>query len=1203
MAIIYSYPYVSTVNNSDTLVISVSDTTADNGFLTKSLTADDLASYVTARVNLNFLGDTGTGIVNLDTQNLTVAGTTNQIDTVASAQTLTVSLPSTLVVPGTMQVVGTANFDSNVTIDIGLTVEDFFISNGNVRLLGPTPFGTTNTLTVNGNTTHNGKLTVTDHLVVTGSTPSTLNALTSLQVNGAADVSGVLTMENNIDMTLNGNIINLLNPVQAQDAATKAYVDGLVSGGLSFRGSFRADTGEILSGANTGSYLYNCPGGAGTRVAVSTGDYYIVANTSGNFYCSGDLLNIGDSIIAVADAAADTSTVNDWATLESDNIEGTGIANTIPLWTDSQVLGDSMLSQDAGATKVTISGALDLSSSLINNVLDPVAAQDAATKSYVDTQVATKVDGTGTTNTLPIWSDGPAGILGDSVISYDPTSDYIGIGTSNPTQKLAIEAGTGGGILVDTAQAGYLTLGASARTESPYATIRLNTGSGGTAVGGEGLVIGLGANEGQVANPSIAPSASAEAIRIPASNKVHLTELWKDNGSSSNDKYLLIGNDGEIKVGENPNTNVTSALAGTDYTLTFWTDGANRVIGDSTLIMTEVSPGAANPYSLKFGGGSVATGIRNSVAIGYETTSSGASSLSTGFQTTASGLHAASFNEGTTASGSRSAAFGQNTIASGSNCFAIGSGTTAATSLAFAGGLNSTANPSVNGTTAFAYGNALNVTGQNAAGFGQNNTVSGNKAFASGTNNTVSGTSAFVTGLNNTVSGNNSIVAGNNNSNISSNSFAVGAYNDGASFAKKLLIGEGLTALAQGQVTVLVGQYNATLSADTVFAVGSGSGTTGTPTTTQTAIAVKEGGAIIMEVLPSSTFSASNDAAADAIGVPAGGLYQNNGVVQVNRGGGSTTDPLAGGATSLNDLTDASTVKGGFNGGNNTENLILGQVATNLPNLDTTSSFGGNVILQPSASGNPTNLTSGYRNVLITERSGQALTTGSQNIAIGTGALNDSVTGNSSVAIGVNALSLNTKTGTTHNTAVGTGAGVNSTTGEKITSIGANSGWSSFPGTGSNITTIGYQAWASSSSASNEITLGNSSVTALRCAVTSITSLSDERDKKDITDLEYGLDFIESLQPKQFVWDNRTETAVTKDEEGNEITEEIHSANKGKKDFGFIAQEVQPLDNDVLRLVYDENPDKLEMSYGKLVPILVKAVKELSDKVKALENA
>ena len=41
---------------------------------------------------------------------------------------------------------------------------------------------------------------------------------------------------------------------------------------------------------------------------------------------------------------------------------------------------------------------------------------------------------------------------------------------------------------------------------------------------------------------------------------------------------------------------------------------------------------------------------------------------------------------------------------------------------------------------------------------------------------------------------------------------------------------------------------------------------------------------------------------------------------------------------------------------------------------------------------------------------------------------------------------------------------------------------------------------------------------------------------------------------------------------------------------------------ETLKLVYEENPEKLEASYGKLIPILVKAIQELSAKVEILEN-
>ena len=40
-----------------------------------------------------------------------------------------------------------------------------------------------------------------------------------------------------------------------------------------------------------------------------------------------------------------------------------------------------------------------------------------------------------------------------------------------------------------------------------------------------------------------------------------------------------------------------------------------------------------------------------------------------------------------------------------------------------------------------------------------------------------------------------------------------------------------------------------------------------------------------------------------------------------------------------------------------------------------------------------------------------------------------------------------------------------------------------------------------------------------------------------------------------------------------------------------------------LKAIMDEYPDRLDVSYGKLVPILVKAIQELSEEVKQLKKA
>jgi hypothetical protein len=173
------------------------------------------------------------------------------------------------------------------------------------------------------------------------------------------------------------------------------------------------------------------------------------------------------------------------------------------------------------------------------------------------------------------------------------------------------------------------------------------------------------------------------------------------------------------------------------------------------------------------------------------------------------------------------------------------------------------------------------------------------------------------------------------------------------------------------------------------------------------------------------------------------------------------------------------------------------------------------------------------------------------------------------------------------NTFVGNSSG-QSVTGDLNVYIGSSAGNNA--GSGSNNVAIGNQSLPATITTSNSITLGNTLHNVLRCAVTSITSLSDARDKKDITDLRAGLDFVNALRPVEFVWDDRNE------EGKHDIA-----------DFGFIAQDLKDAQEDaemadVLKLIYEENPEKLEASYGKLLPILVKAIQELSAEVKVLKN-
>jgi hypothetical protein len=223
-----------------------------------------------------------------------------------------------------------------------------------------------------------------------------------------------------------------------------------------------------------------------------------------------------------------------------------------------------------------------------------------------------------------------------------------------------------------------------------------------------------------------------------------------------------------------------------------------------------------------------------------------------------------------------------------------------------------------------------------------------------------------------------------------------------------------------------------------------------------------------------------------------------------------------------------------------------------------------------------------------------ALTSGAQNTAVGYEALSTITTEDSNTAVGVAALSGASMAGA-QCTAVGVSAGSTNTTGNDNTAIGYNAqagtsgstntavGYDAATSqTGGNCTCLGNGAASSTSSVANEITLGNSSVSALRCEVTTITALSDRRDKDEIEPLPWawGLGLILSLSPVRFRWNRR---------DGSKI---------GMRDQGFIAQDLQQAqikhEAQELNLVYEENPDRLEATPGRLIPSITLSIQQLA---------
>lgn len=165
----------------------------------------------------------------------------------------------------------------------------------------------------------------------------------------------------------------------------------------------------------------------------------------------------------------------------------------------------------------------------------------------------------------------------------------------------------------------------------------------------------------------------------------------------------------------------------------------------------------------------------------------------------------------------------------------------------------------------------------------------------------------------------------------------------------------------------------------------------------------------------------------------------------------------------------------------------------------------------------------------------------------------------------------------TLNLFVGNSSGDTNTTGTQNTTLGYFADVSS--ANLQNSTAIGYQTIVN---ASNKVRIGNTAVTVIEGQV-AFTNASDKRLKKDIQDLNMGLDFIQKLRPVSYHMKNLSDERIN---------------------WGFIAQEVEELvgDKNAILTVGGDKDRTLGLRYTDFVAPLVKAVQEQQKEIEDLKS-
>jgi hypothetical protein len=411
---------VDTIINEDGTAVNTSlfldedDMVSDSA--TKGVTQQSVKAYVDSQVtaqDLDFLGDSGSGAVDLDSQNFTIAGTADEIETSASGQTLTIGLPSTITttlsatsvlsdgVVATTQSLGdnSTKVATTAYVDAQVTAEDLDFG-------GDTGTGSVDldsqTFTIQGTTNE----------IETSATGQTLTI--GLPSSITVDVVGNLT--GNVTGNVTGNLIGNVTGDLTGD------VTGNVTGNVT--GDVTGDVTGNLTGNVTGNVTGDLTGNVTATSVLADG---VTATTQ----------SAGDNSTKIATTAyVDSISVDDDLTFAGDT--GTG---TVDLDTQTFTVAGTTNEIETSATGQTLT--IGLPSSITVDVVGNLTGNaDTATtagalSSAVTVSLTGDVAGSATFTSAGDTASITTTIQADSVaLGTDTTGNYVEDVTTSATSGL-----------------------------------------------------------------------------------------------------------------------------------------------------------------------------------------------------------------------------------------------------------------------------------------------------------------------------------------------------------------------------------------------------------------------------------------------------------------------------------------------------------------------------------------------------------------------------------------------------------------------------------------------------------------------------------------------------------------------------------------------------------------------------------------------